>query len=87
MTFTVNTAGSPPKKAADVANDSGRDVGFGLGDPLTALSPPHVSGGKEQARSDLVRCDLDLGTVLTILGLPTALLQAARDHHSHPLGK
>jgi hypothetical protein len=75
MMLTVNTAGSPPRKAADVANDSGRNVGLRLGHRLTPLGPLHVSGGKEQARSDLIRRDLDLGTMLAPVRLPAALIQ------------
>ncbi len=60
MALTVNTAGSPPRKAADVANGSGRDLGLRLGYLLAALGPPHISGGEEQARPDLIRRDFHL---------------------------
>jgi hypothetical protein len=60
MMLTVNTAGSPPGKAADVANDSGGDFGLRLEHLLAARGPLHVGGGKEQARPDLIRRNLDL---------------------------
>ena len=87
MTLTANIAGSPPKKAADAANESARDFGLRFGDPLTALGPLHVSGGKEETRPDLFGGDLQLGAVLTVLRLPAALVQAARDDHPHALGE
>jgi hypothetical protein len=60
MALTVNTAGSPPRKAADVANGSGRDFGLRLGHLLAARGPLHISGGEEQARPDLIRRDFHL---------------------------
>jgi hypothetical protein len=85
--LTVNTASNPPWKVADVANGSGRDFGLRLGHLLAAHGPLHVSGGKEQARPDLIRRNLDLGTMLALLGLPAALIQPTDDDDAHPLGE
>src|SRR5229473_6952224 len=41
----------------------------------TALGLDHFGRGPPEARADLVGDDLDLGTLLAVLGLPGALLQ------------
>jgi hypothetical protein len=51
----------------------------------TTLDTMHVGGGEAQGWTDLVGHDFDLGTVLTVVGLPTALLDAPGDHDAHPL--
>ena len=57
-----------------------------LGD-RPALGALHIGRGEAKAWTDLIGRDLDLGAVLTLLGLPAALLQAARDDHAHALGE
>jgi hypothetical protein len=87
MALTANIAGSPPRKAADAANESARELRLRFGKPLTALGPLYVSGGKEETRPDLFGSDLQLGAVFTVVRLPAALLQATRDDHAHALGE
>src|SRR5262245_25963534 len=45
----------------------------------------HGCGGPTQARSDLVGDDLDDRALLTLLGLPAALLEPAGDDDARPL--
>jgi hypothetical protein len=44
-----------------------------------ALGPLHVGVGEAQARTELVGHDLNLGSVLSFVGFPTALLDTTRD--------
>ena len=53
----------------------------------TPFDAVNLGGGKAQARTDFVGHDLDLGSVLALVGLPTAVLQATRHDHPHALGQ
>ena len=86
MSPLTATKGPGDRSPGPSLGSEGRDLaGLGLG--ATPLDSMDVGGGEAQARTDLVGRELDLGAVLALVGLPTALLEATGDHNPHALGE
>src|SRR6056300_342646 len=72
--------------AAATGGPSGRPAGPAA-EITGTLGALHLGGRPTEARTDLVGDDLDDGALLSIVGLPAALLEATRDDAAASLGE